>query len=34
LCFQVIDFIDNKILERFTLQRFPLGMFETIDLTR
>lgn len=27
LAFQVIDFIDDEILERFTLQRFPSGVF-------
>src|SRR5471032_3353877 len=34
LCFQVIDFIDNKILERFTLQRFPLGMLKRVSLMK
>ena len=26
LTFQVINFVDNKILECFTLQEFPLGV--------
>jgi hypothetical protein len=34
LAFQVINFIDDEILERFTLQRFPLGCVLFIRLRR